>query len=53
MDCHRCEFKVGVFETRCKVCGERASRIRLALVSISCLAMGLAFGCIAIYVLKV
>lgn len=53
MHCDRCEYKVGVFETRCKVCGERASRIRLGLIAISCLAMGLAFGCIAIYLLKV
>jgi len=44
MNCDRCEYKIGLLSTRCRICGERASRIRIAAVGTVCLLVGLAIG---------
>ncbi len=53
MNCDRCEYRVGVFETRCKVCGEKASRLRITIISTVCLVVGVAVGWAVISGLKI
>ena len=52
MNCHRCDYEIGLFQTRCKVCGERASRLRIATVCAICLGLGVFVGYASIHLLK-
>jgi hypothetical protein len=52
MNCDRCEYKIGIFSTRCKICGERGSRIRIGVVATTCMFAGVAVGCLLINFLK-
>ena len=51
MHCSRCFYDVGVTATRCRVCGAKASRIRISVIAVLSLIVGVGLGSAALTVL--
>jgi hypothetical protein len=52
MRCSRCEYKIGLIETRCRVCGKPVPRIRSSVIAATSLLAGLIFGWFLIAALR-
>ena len=44
MRCNRCEYSVGITETRCRLCGKSVPRVRSGIIACLSLLSGLALG---------